>query len=180
MSQPTEQLVNPGPKNKKPIYKRWWFITGAFLLVFFIGIGAGGSDPQTTTATGAGSSAQPTPATVTVTKTTAAKAGAAPKAETVTKTVETTVTETVEAAAPESDSGSSEISDGTYLVGDEIKPGTWKSSGADGGLCYADTKSKGGTIQEQEVAAEGSVVMRVKSSAYTFTARGCGSWKKVD
>ncbi len=82
--------------------------------------------------------------------------------------------------ADEPSSGSaSEIGDGSYLVGSEIQPGTWKSSGVEGGLCYADTQNKGGDILQQEVAAEGSAIIRITEKAYTFKSSGCGSWKKV-
>lgn len=79
-----------------------------------------------------------------------------------------------------SNSGStSGIGDGSYLVGTEIQPGTWKSSGVEGGLCYADTQNEAGDILQQEVAAEGSVIIRITGKAYTFKSSGCVSWKKV-
>lgn len=81
-----------------------------------------------------------------------------------------------------SDAGSgsaSGIGDGSYLVGSEIKPGTWKSSGVKDGLCYADTQNEDGDILQQEVAAEGSVIIRITEKAYTFKSSGCVGWKKV-
>jgi hypothetical protein len=107
----------------------------------------------------------------------------APPAPTVTVTKKASpkpaVTVTVTATAPAPEPEQTGIGDGTYLVGPEIETGVWKSSGAEGGLCYADTQTRGGAILEQEVANQGSVIIRIGGSAYTFTSNGCGTWSKV-
>lgn len=76
---------------------------------------------------------------------------------------------------------SGEISDGTYLVGDEIETGKWQSSGVAEGepYCYAQTESEDGDILEQEVTPKGKTIVRITSKAYSFESNGCGTWKKV-
>lgn len=70
------------------------------------------------------------------------------------------------------------ITDGTYLVGSEVKIGNYMSSGG-GDLCYADTQDKSGKILQQEVSQDDPVVIRIMQNAYKFTSNGCGSWHKV-
>lgn len=48
-----------GAKNKKPIYKRWWF--WAILIVFLAGIGSAGSTDSPAASGSAGSTSTPTP-----------------------------------------------------------------------------------------------------------------------
>jgi hypothetical protein len=153
-------------------------IAGFFLgsLVGCIGgVGIGSTGSTTTAVPGAATTVTAPAATTTVSE--KAKAAA-----TVTEKAAPAPTVTVTEKAPEpkpEPEPEEEIGDGSYLVGSDIKPGTWKSSGAEGGLCYADTKTENGGILEQEVANEGSVIIRITKRAYTFESRGCGTWKKV-
>ena len=74
------------------------------------------------------------------------------------------------------------VKDGEYLVGREIKTGTWKAANPpEDELCYADTENKKGDILEQEISSDGqSVIIRIKPNAYTFTSKDCGTWHRVD
>lgn len=68
--------------------------------------------------------------------------------------------------------------DGTYKVGEDIKPGTYKSPGAADSvvpLCYADTHDAEGTIRAQEVVDGTSepVYLVVKAADGFVTIRGC-------
>ncbi|HEY9290819.1 MAG TPA: hypothetical protein VIP98_06035 [Microlunatus sp.] len=179
----------PPEKPKKP--RRWLtpaIATGAGLLGLIIGVAASGGGSEDAAGTQAATGTKPA-ATVTAEVTVTAKAK---PQSTVTVTQKakpkpratTTVTVTQKAEAPEDEGGGGgnggEIGDGTYLVGSDIQPGTYKSDGSGSSLCYADTQSEDGDIMEQEVAQSGeTVVMRVKSNAYTFTSRDCGNWTKV-
>jgi len=141
----------------------------------------------------AAGTATPAP-TVTVTATVQATSSAAPApAATVTVTAKAepaatvTVTVTAKAKAPDVPKAPAEpaVSDGDYLVGSDIAPGTYKTTGnaedQDGiGMCYADTETKSGGINAQEVTNKGRTLIRVKASDYTFSSSGCGDWKKVD
>lgn len=138
----------------------------------------------------AAGTATPAP-TVTVTATVQATSSAAPApAATVTVTAKAepaaTVTVTAKAKAPDVPKAPAEpaVSDGDYLVGSDIAPGTYKTTGnaedQDGiGMCYADTETKSCGINAQEVTNKGRTLIRVKTSDYTFSSSGCGDWKKV-
>lgn len=168
-------MVQQPPKKKSG----WWKSKPAIgVAAFLVGImfgNAGGGSPASST------SAPAPAATMTVT----APAEAAP---TVTMTAPAKAAPTVTVTAPaaattvaaKAESKTSAITDGTYLVGSEIPPGTYKSDGGGSTLCYADTQDKAGNILQQEVAGGGeAVVIRIASSAYTFKSSDCGSWKKV-
>jgi len=89
---------------------------------------------------------------------------------------------TVKAAAPApstssasaSGSGSSTIEDGTWEVGSDISPGTYRAEG--GSSCYFQTSSdsNGEDIIDNSVA-ENNVVVTLKSGQW-FQTDGCGTW----
>lgn len=73
--------------------------------------------------------------------------------------------------------------DGTFIVGKDIKPGTWRSDGGDGFGCYAARLSGfGGTLKDtitNDISTDGGLVMTIKKSDKGFQTSGCGTWKKV-
>lgn len=186
LKQPTYRVPAKQPR-KGPWWKSPWFLAPMTLLVgLFMGFSVGATAMMTPEARAAATAPRPTKtvdktttatATVTGSQSVPSTTPAPTVTVTATATVTTATTTTVTAAAPPpADSG---IGDGSYLVGSEIAVGTWKSSGG-GSFCYADTEDKAGNILEQEVSgAGGSVIIRVKAGAYTFTSRDCGSWTKV-
>ena len=97
------------------------------------------------------------------------------------ETVTETVTETVEqeaAAEPEAPAGS--FGAGTYLVGEDIKAGTYKARG--GGGCYwARLKNLSGEVGS--IIANGgfekNVIVQIQSSDKAFESSDCGDWEKV-
>ncbi|WP_455360488.1 hypothetical protein [Streptomyces sp. SYSU K21746] len=164
----------PPPPAKSPLRRKAWLTHGAVgLVALVIGAasagGGGGADDS------AGAGVKPGP-TVTVT----AKAGAAP-APTVTKTVTRT-----EAAKPakteEAGPAASFAGDGQYLVGEDIKPGTYKTAGADGSFgCYwARLKDASGEfdaiIANNNLKGPGRVTLR---KGEYFETNRCQEWKKV-
>jgi hypothetical protein len=70
--------------------------------------------------------------------------------------------------------------DGTYRVGAEIKPGTYKAPG--GGGCYWERMRdfEGGlnSIIANESPA-GSTTVTIKSGDKGFKTHGCGTWKRL-
>jgi hypothetical protein len=72
--------------------------------------------------------------------------------------------------------------DGTFLVGSDVKPGTYRSRPAEGGggLCYwarlADTA--GGDIIANELG-KGSQIVTIKATDKAFKTNGCEDWTKV-
>lgn len=77
----------------------------------------------------------------------------------------------------ESDTG---LGDGTYVVGTDIKAGTYRSQG--GGLCYwARLKGFGGELDD--IIANGNnapEIVTVSSGDAGFKTQGCGKWVPID
>ncbi|MFF1908374.1 hypothetical protein [Kitasatospora sp. NPDC058218] len=140
---------------------------------------AGGKDTDRTSA--------PAPTTtVTVTRTvTAAAAPPAPAAPAVTATV--VVTQPAETPlspkeTPVAAPGDTVPGSGTYLVGDDIKAGTYKTAGpARGGLCYWERGKDATGGFESIIANEnltGQGVVTIKSTDKVFKTQGCQDWVK--
>lgn len=70
------------------------------------------------------------------------------------------------------------VEPGTYLVGDDVKPGTYVAkSSSEFENCYWEVSSKSGNIINNEWAIEGkSMVAIIPKSAYTFKNSGCGNF----
>ncbi|WP_194906663.1 hypothetical protein [Catenulispora rubra] len=162
---------------------------GIGALIVGAGIGAAGHSDKTTAtaATTAAASAATATATVTTTQTApapaavtiTAKAAAAPAAPTV------TVTATATAAAPTS-AAATGISEGTYVIGTDIKPGLYKTSGpvdtGDLANCYwerdRDLSGGMGSIIANDNTT-GPTTVQISSSDKAFKTSGCAPWVKV-
>lgn len=73
---------------------------------------------------------------------------------------------------------------GTYLVGTDIQPGTYKTAGPSGrtGLCYWERSSgssgdAGSIIANDALTGQG--VVTIKKSDAVFKSQGCQMWTKV-
>jgi hypothetical protein len=164
--------IEPKIRKYSPFAGRVAF--GIYGLVLGIGaVGLAGEEPAPA------SSAAPAPApTVTVTN-------AAAPAPTVTvtaqgrepnptKTVRVTVT-----AKPPKPSGT--FTDGTFLVGSEIKAGTYRTSNPDGS-CYWERLSGTSGDFEDIIAngnPDGQAVVTIRSSDEAFNSQMCGEWTPV-
>lgn len=81
-------------------------------------------------------------------------------------------------AAPPAPAGPmTTFGNGTYLVGDEVAPGKYRSAGVDGSMCYWDLTNDAGTIVDQGVATEGPSRATLKAGL-TFKSSGCSTWNK--
>lgn len=67
--------------------------------------------------------------------------------------------------------------DGVYIVGDDIKPGTYKSAGSPD-LCYWARKSQGGDILENHAGA-GPTVVVVRAGDFSLEVQGCAEFQKT-
>ncbi|MEV4801402.1 hypothetical protein AB0K18_15455 [Nonomuraea sp. NPDC049421] len=135
-------------------------LTAVVSLTIGVGIGAGGDG---------GTSAAPRP-TVTVTETTPADSMPA------------TVTADPTADSKEEDGPRTAFpGDGQYLVGEDIKPGTYKTAGADGANCYwARLKNASGEFTS--IIANGNVRGQTRvalKKGEFFETSGCQDWKRV-
>jgi hypothetical protein len=72
------------------------------------------------------------------------------------------------------------FSDGIFIVGTDILPGTYRSTGGDG-CYYARLKSFGGT--SSDIAAnentDTSAIITIASTDAGFQSSGCGTWSKI-
>ncbi|MFJ9198799.1 hypothetical protein [Streptomyces flaveolus] len=170
---PDSRAGRPDPR------RRTWLKYGAVALVsLFVGVGIGsGGDTNGDGKKTADAKAAPRP-TVTVTET--APAAEAAPAPTVTETVPETVTaepeETEEAGPATSFSG-----DGEYLVGEDIKAGTYKTAGPeDEWGCYweraKDASGEFGSIIANN-NLEGTGRVTLNKGEYFKTNR-CQEWKR--
>lgn len=107
-------------------------------------------------------------------------------------TVTVTATSTATRASAANDPGntrrprSGEIpGDGTYVVSEEIKPGTYRTDGPQGGLitsCYwARLSSTSGEFKDiiANGSTEGQTTVTIASTDKAFTTTGCKTWQKV-
>ncbi|WP_435285631.1 hypothetical protein [Streptomyces bacillaris] len=163
----------PLPTTGKPSRRRAWLTHGATAFVALVigaAMGGGGGSGSTT------DSARPAPA-ATVTKT--ADAPAPEPAATVTEKVTVTPKPTKEPGPAASVAG-----DGTYLVGEDMKAGTYMSAGpADSAIpnCYwARLKDASGEFDAiiANGNAQGQARVTVRKGEY-FQTSGCETWKKV-
>ncbi|MGX5186570.1 hypothetical protein ACWKT5_28330 [Streptomyces avermitilis] len=155
--------------------RRTWLTYGVISFVaLFVGVGIGASGGDSTAA-GASTDAKAAPRpTVTVTKTGEAQAAPGP---TVTETV-TAKPKKTKAAGP----ASSFSGEGEYLVGEDIKPGTYKTAGSEGGFgCYWERAKDasgefGSIIANNNLEGPGRVTL---NSGEYFKTNRCQEWKKV-
>ncbi|MBB4794919.1 hypothetical protein [Streptomyces nodosus] len=155
---------------------RGWLKYGAVALVsLFVGVGIGNSDGSADSGKGApDAKAAPQP-TVTVTRT--AEAGDPEPAPTVTKTVTAKPKKTQESGPADSFSG-----EGEYVVGEDIKAGTYKTAGPDGGFgCYWErAKNASGEfdaiIANNNLQGPGRVTL---NQGEYFKTNRCQEWKRV-
>ena len=73
--------------------------------------------------------------------------------------------------------------DGTYIVGSDVAPGTWRSTGSGSGCYAARLSGFGGTLDEiitNDLSADGGLIVAVAASDRGFETTGCGTWTKVD
>jgi hypothetical protein len=156
--------------------RRQWLKYGAVALVSLLigaGIGAGGGSADTGKSTAADTKAGPRP-TVTVTETAEAEAEPAP---TVTETVTAKPKKTKKPGPATSFSG-----EGEFVVGEDIKPGTYKTAGPEDELgCYWERARNASGEFEAIIAnnnLNGPGRVTLNSGEYFKTNR-CQKWQKV-
>lgn len=71
--------------------------------------------------------------------------------------------------------------DGYYLVGEDIQPGTWRSSGTE--FCYW-ARLSGTSGETRDIITNGldqsSVVVTIAASDVAFETKRCGTWTKIN
>lgn len=86
----------------------------------------------------------------------------------------------VASPAPVTKAATAPFGQGTYVVGVDIAPGTWRASG--GANCYwariADFSGSVDSILANDNAT-GSAIVQIAPTDKGFTSRGCGTWTKI-
>lgn len=128
---------------------------------------------------GCGSTAAPVAQTVTATATTTATTTstltpepAGTVTEVATTTVPTTVVVTTTLPPP---APAVAFSDGTYIVGKDVQPGTYQAAAGASAECYWVRKKQAGDIIDNGF----STVFTIKASDYLVQTSRCGNWTKV-
>lgn len=87
--------------------------------------------------------------------------------------------ETAEAEAASEEGLSSTFGDGTWVVGEDIEPGTYRSEGGD--YCYWERLS-GLSGEFDDIIAneltEGQAVVQISESDVAFKSQDCGTWTR--
>ena len=71
--------------------------------------------------------------------------------------------------------------DGNYIVGTDIKPGTYRTRVASSGCYYARLRGFGGTLDEiiTNNITNGSAIVTIAAKDQGFQATNCGTWTKA-
>jgi hypothetical protein len=155
-------------KLKKSWWMRGWVIALAALIVGVV-IGSAGGKAKTVTVTR--DVAGPV-TTDTTTETATATVTTTPTKVVATRTVKVTVTFTPPPASP--------FSDGQYLVGPEVKPGVYHTSG-EGGCYYARLANLNGAVDSIIVNdnISGPTTIEISSSDKAIQVSGGCTWAKI-
>jgi hypothetical protein len=157
---------------------RGWFRSHLWAIIitavlFFVGIGIGTSSGQSK------SSATGIIVTTTVAGGTITATG---PAATVTDTITSTVTKVKRVKVKPAGPSGTIQGEGTFLVGVDIQPGTYRTSAADSGNCYyeVDRDLKGGlnSIITNDNTS-GPTVVQIPATAKAFTDSGCNGWTRI-
>ncbi|MCX5295838.1 hypothetical protein OG898_04960 [Streptomyces sp. NBC_00193] len=175
--------IPPATPDERPSHGRTWLAHGATAfaaLIVGVTIGASGGSGGSARADGKGeASAEPQPTvTVTVTASVTATPAAQPAPTmTMTETVTATPEPTKEAGPATRFAGN-----GEYLVGEDIKPGTYKTDGPAGSFgCYWErAKDSSGEfdsiIANNNLAGPGRVTLR---KGEVFKTTRCQEWQSA-
>ncbi|MCX5409304.1 hypothetical protein OHA37_36300 [Streptomyces sp. NBC_00335] len=143
-------------------------------LVIGTGIGSSGADNS------GGKSATPSP-TVTATKTVTATGTAALPARQAPTSTPTPTPSTVEKAPAGEIPG-----DGTYVVGKDIRPGTYRTAGAEEDDAFPNcywARLSGTSGELKEIIAndnsEGPTTVTISAADKAFKTTGCQTWKRT-
>jgi len=187
----------PGaPSKPKPAWwkARWVPIAGAAILGIIVGNAAGGSGQSSTSASAPAQTVTvtaPAPPAVTSVKPATADEQAAIDAKNKQADVRSAALDQRESAvaAREKAVGTQEATvtagtipgDGTFLVGKDIKPGTYRTTGGtDGGDCYwKRSRDASGTDTIANYINKGPTVVNILSSDVAFISQGCAAWTLV-
>jgi len=190
---PGQQPPQGAPRKPKRAWwkARWVLIAGAAILGIIVGSAAGGSGQSSTSASAPAKTVTvtaPAPPAVTSVKPATADEQAAIDAKNMQADQRSTALDQRESAvaAREKAVGTTEATiaantipgDGTFLVGKDVKPGTYRTTGPkSGSSCYwqrSGDASGTNIIANDNIA--GPTVVDIKSSDVAFKTSRCAAW----
>ena len=83
-----------------------------------------------------------------------------------------------EQAAPAPAPAPAGISEGVWLVGEDVAPGRYCVTAAVSGDCYWEITTSGGTIVDNDFVSGGRPTVTLKAGQQ-FKTQGCGDWAKA-
>jgi hypothetical protein len=148
-------------KVRKPFYKRWW--VWAIAIILIIGIATGGDDDQTATDDTVGDPP--------------AEEGTQPEENANEDATDDAAEEDkAEEAVPEGE----RIESGMHVVGEDIKPGLYKSEGS----VFYWARLAGFSGELNDIIAngnpQGNDIVEIQASDNAFETQGSGHWVKID
>lgn len=148
---------------KKGLRRRTWVIIGVIVLILIV-IGAANSGKGTDSTT------SNTPATQSVAQTPAATA---------TTALTPTATPTT-APTPKPTPSYANFGDGTFQIGKDIQPGTYRTRDSSPGCYFARLKGFGGTVGEiiANNNTDAPAIVTIAPTDKGFESQNCGTWTK--
>jgi hypothetical protein len=192
----TDQTRQPVKPSRSTWYRsRWLHLAGALVLGLILGGAIGGSGAASADKRAAAAASKMKAAQASETQALQDKSAAELAAQTAQETADGKVAAQIAALDARSQAldqreakigalehqAAANFPNGTYLVGTEIKPGTYKSSGPDGSNgagCYWARHSKNNDLLDNNVSQGPSIVV-VHASDFSIEFAGCEPYKKV-
>ncbi len=156
------------PPKKRKSRKKLWLIIGVVLAIIVIASAASqkgntppSSDTTTTSSQTTTTAQQPTQPQTQATQAQPTQASSQPTTAPSTPTV-----------------NYAQFSDGTYTVGKDIQPGTYRTRAASPGCYFARLSGFGGTIGEiiANANTDAPAIVTIKATDKGFTSTNCGTW----
>ena len=169
---PPPQAPKPAPP---PIWKRWWFWAGAFVIVIAVGAVAGGSGSGENDTAAAES---PSP-TVEESPSPTEAESPSPAEEESTSATETASPEPAGEPTEEPEPAGNTFGDGTWVVGSDIKPGTYRAADAGNGCYWQRLKNFSGSfgaIIANGNGIGGPLIVTIEKTDEGFSSEDCGDW----
>lgn len=159
------QAYNQAPPPPAPKKRKWPWVVGGLFVLFFVVPALGNSGKPSTTASTTTASSGPAPP---------AAAQAAPAV------IETPAAETAP-AGPQTSFG-----DGTWVVGEDIVPGIYKTGGAKQGIfeycqitTHSDTEAESNFLEWKNGNANEPIRVKISGKVKSVKASGCEDFVKV-
>lgn len=155
--------ISPGPPSSDPPWKRWWFwVIAGVVVLGIVGLVTQGGGGQT--------ASSPSP----IESPTAAQSSPAPLPTATATASSPTPSHSPKPLGPT-------IGDGTWVVGKEVKPGTYRLTEPRGGCYWERMKNFGGGLNSiiangNAIRGGGPIIVTIEKNDAGFKSQDCGVW----